>query len=50
MFDCRILGALQEKEVLLGALGAEVVRAPNEEPWDSPKSYIGRAFCSSRAS
>ncbi|KIM52408.1 hypothetical protein SCLCIDRAFT_141143 [Scleroderma citrinum Foug A] len=32
-----------EKEVLLRALGAEVVRAPDDEPWDSPKSYIGIA-------
>ena len=40
---------LQEKEVLLRALGAEVVRAPDEEPWDSPNSYIGRALWSLRA-
>ncbi|KAG6333040.1 hypothetical protein ID866_6048 [Astraeus odoratus] len=31
----------REKEVLLRALGAEVVRTPDEEPWDSPKSHIG---------
>lgn len=40
---------LQEKEVLLRALGAEVVRAPDDEPWDSPKSYIGGTFWSLHA-
>ncbi|KAL4065867.1 pyridoxal phosphate-dependent enzyme beta subunit [Scleroderma citrinum] len=33
----------REKETLLRALGAEVVRTPNEEPWDSPKGLIGVA-------
>ncbi|KAG6334668.1 hypothetical protein ID866_4417 [Astraeus odoratus] len=33
----------REKEALLRALGAEVVRTPDEEPWDSPKSHIGVA-------
>ncbi|OAX41522.1 pyridoxal phosphate-dependent enzyme, beta subunit [Rhizopogon vinicolor AM-OR11-026] len=32
-----------EKEALLRALGAEVIRTPNEEPWDSPRSHIGVA-------
>lgn len=32
-----------EKEAVLTALGAKVIRAPNEEPWDSPNSYIGVA-------
>ena len=35
---------LQEKEALLRALGAEVVRTPTEAPWDSPESHIGRAL------
>ncbi|KAI5999345.1 pyridoxal phosphate-dependent enzyme beta subunit [Pisolithus orientalis] len=34
----------QEKEALLRALGAEVVRTPDDAPWDSPASHIGRAF------
>ena len=34
----------QEKEALLRALGAEVVRTPTEAPWDSPESHIGRAL------
>ncbi|KAI5995508.1 pyridoxal phosphate-dependent enzyme beta subunit [Pisolithus albus] len=33
----------QEKEALLRALGAEVIRTPDEEPWDSPRSHIGVA-------
>ncbi|KIK98179.1 hypothetical protein PAXRUDRAFT_824141 [Paxillus rubicundulus Ve08.2h10] len=33
----------REKEALLRALGAQVVRTPDEEPWDSPKSHIGVA-------
>jgi len=32
-----------EKEALLRALGAQVIRTPNEEPWDSPRSHIGVA-------
>lgn len=32
-----------EKEVTLRALGAKVVRTPNEAPWDSPESHIGVA-------
>jgi cystathionine beta-synthase len=32
-----------EKEWVLNALGAEVIRAPTEEAWDSPDSYIGVA-------
>ena len=32
-----------EKEVVLKALGAEIVRTPTEEAWDSPKSHIGIA-------
>lgn len=33
----------REKEALLRALGAEVIRTPDTEPWDSPNSHIGRA-------
>ncbi len=33
-----------EKEALLRALGAEVVRTPTEAAWDSPESHIGSAF------
>ncbi|KAI6164620.1 pyridoxal phosphate-dependent enzyme beta subunit [Pisolithus thermaeus] len=33
----------KEKEALLRALGAEVIRTPDEEPWDSPRSHIGVA-------
>ncbi|KAF9223984.1 pyridoxal phosphate-dependent enzyme beta subunit [Gyrodon lividus] len=33
----------REKEALLRALGAQVIRTPDEEPWDSPKSHIGVA-------
>jgi hypothetical protein len=32
---------IQEKEALLRALGAEVVRTPTEAPWDSDDSHIG---------
>jgi len=32
-----------EKEAALRALGAEVVRTPNEAAWDSPESHIGVA-------
>lgn len=32
----------QEKEAALRALGAEVVRTPDEAAWDSPESHIGR--------
>ncbi|KAF8159441.1 tryptophan synthase beta subunit-like PLP-dependent enzyme [Crassisporium funariophilum] len=32
-----------EKEALLRALGAEVVRTPTEAAWDSPESHIGVA-------
>ena len=32
----------QEKEVALRALGAEVVRTPDEAAWDAPESHIGR--------
>ena len=31
----------QEKEAILRALGAEVIRTPNEAAWDSPESHIG---------
>jgi cystathionine beta-synthase len=34
----------QEKEAALRALGAEVIRTPNEAAWDSPESHIGRAL------
>ena len=33
---------MQEKEAALRALGAEVVRTPNEAAWDSPESHMGR--------
>jgi len=33
----------KEKEVILEALGAEIVRTPTEAPWDSPESHIGIA-------
>ncbi|KAF8347897.1 tryptophan synthase beta subunit-like PLP-dependent enzyme [Amanita rubescens] len=32
-----------EKEVTLRALGAQVIRTPNEAAWDSPESHIGVA-------
>jgi len=33
----------REKEALLRALGAQVIRTPDTEPWDSPNSHIGVA-------
>jgi len=33
----------KEKEVVLKALGAEIVRTPTEAAWDSPDSHIGVA-------
>jgi len=33
-----------EKEAALRALGAEVIRTPNEAAWDSPESHIGVAL------
>jgi cystathionine beta-synthase len=30
----------REKEALLRALGAQVIRTPDTEPWDSPNSHI----------
>ena len=33
----------QEKQLILAALGAEIIRTPTEEPWDSPHSHIGVA-------
>ena len=33
----------KEKEVVLRALGAEIVRTPTEASWDSPESHIGIA-------
>ncbi len=33
----------KEKQVVLEALGAEIVRTPTEAPWDSPESHIGVA-------
>jgi cysteine synthase len=35
---------MQEKEAALRALGAEVIRTPNEAAWDSPESHIGGVF------
>lgn len=32
-----------EKQVVLEALGAEIIRTPTEAPWDSPESHIGVA-------
>ena len=32
-----------EKEVVLKALGAKIIRTPTEAPWDSPESHIGVA-------
>lgn len=37
---------LQEKEAALRALGAEVIRTPNEAAWDSPESHMGKALVS----
>ena len=33
----------KEKEVVLNALGAKIVRTPTEAAWDSPESHIGIA-------
>ncbi len=33
----------QEKQVVLQALGAEIIRTPTEAAWDSPESHIGVA-------
>src|SRR4030095_6026725 len=33
----------QEKQVVLEALGAEIIRTPTEAAWDSPDSHIGVA-------
>ena len=33
----------KEKEVVLKALGAEIIRTPTEAAWDSPESHIGVA-------
>ena len=33
----------KEKEVVLKALGAEIVRTPTEAAWDAPESHIGVA-------
>src|SRR5204862_2893454 len=34
----------REKQVVLEALGAEIIRAPTEAAWDSPESHIGVAL------
>src|SRR5687768_8917405 len=33
----------REKQVILEALGAEIIRTPTEAAWDSPESHIGVA-------
>ena len=33
----------REKQVVLEALGAEIIRTPNEAAWDAPESHIGVA-------
>lgn len=33
----------REKQVVLEALGAKIIRTPTEAPWDSPDSHIGVA-------
>ncbi len=33
----------KEKQVVLAALGAEIIRTPTEAAWDSPESHIGVA-------
>ena len=33
----------KEKEVVLSALGARIIRTPTEAAWDSPTSHIGLA-------
>jgi cystathionine beta-synthase len=35
-----------EKEATLRALGAEIVRTPNEAKWDSDESHIGAVVLS----
>ena len=35
-----------EKEATLRALGAEVIRTPNEAQWDSDESHIGAVLLS----
>jgi len=34
----------REKEVTLKALGAEIIRTPNNAHYNSPDSHVGRAF------
>src|SRR5436190_14867962 len=34
----------REKQVVLEALGAEIIRTPTEAAWDSPESHIGVAL------
>src|SRR5688572_31948641 len=41
----------REKQVVLEALGAEIIRTPTEAAWDAPESHIGeigRASCRER--
>src|SRR5207253_6802598 len=33
----------REKQVILEALGAEIIRTPTEAAWDAPESHIGVA-------
>ena len=33
----------REKQIVLEALGAEIIRTPTEAAWDSPESHIGVA-------
>lgn len=33
----------REKQIVLEALGAEIIRTPNEAAWDAPESHIGVA-------
>jgi cystathionine beta-synthase len=33
----------REKQVVLEALGAEIIRTPTEAAWDAPESHIGVA-------
>ena len=33
----------REKQVILEALGAKIIRTPTEAPWDAPESHIGVA-------
>ena len=39
----------REKQVVLEALGAEIIRTPTEAAWDSPESHIGVALQPARA-